>query len=73
MQECTRPHKLNTAVPRRVRTAQKDTAGRMWPAGRSLPTPRLGVGYSLNRVINTIHVTSTPLTYTTEPASGWAF
>ena len=35
MRECTRPHKLNTAVQRRVRAAQNDTAG------RSLPTPKL--------------------------------
>ena len=39
MLECTRPHKLNTAIQRRVRAAEKDTVGRMWPAGRSLPTP----------------------------------
>ena len=44
MRECTRSHKLNTAVQRRVRAAQKDTAGRMWPAGRSLPTPTLDYG-----------------------------
>ena len=41
MRKCTRPHKLNTAVQRRVRAAQKDTEGRMLPAGRSLPTPSL--------------------------------
>ena len=41
MRECTRPHKLNTAVQRRVWAAQKDTAGHMWPAGHSLPTPKL--------------------------------
>ena len=35
MRECTLSHKLNTAVQRRVRAAQKDTAG------RNLPTPKL--------------------------------
>ena len=49
MRECTRPHKLNTAVQRRVRAGQKNTAGRMWPAGRSLPTPRLAPCMDISR------------------------